>query len=494
ILPQVGAPLPEDEYYDDILKAIKSVNHHLGDKDFNETSIDNAWKHKDKLSKLFKHEDAEIRRMAEDYIAKIEEMHSSFVDAVNGKGPGKKVSKFVQYLRKSEPKAAQAVKPKGMVVRKGKVLMQKRTNTAGEIITDGTEHDLTSIFHRSMTGGTQFEIEFEDGVTAIYRPWAGNKNIFATAGEMEIRVDGACTPEIVEKALEKIERLGLNASPASIEDAEFMYLQKQAYIQGIDKSPRFKKAMTTAEGLKTKQGQVKILRQFWNAELGVDDVTKLPHYDPFGSFQHATRGKIEGAGRRVQMRFDISEAELDRDLAGHSLKHRLTNDGDMADFINQALDNNGAMVSTIEKMRLGITPGGMSPTSDMESGGASYFFTRIRKTPTAARTGEPGLYFKRKLLRRMDSITYDHDKFGRCTGDEVRKNRKAFLKDWKRIVDRDTSDETIFKYTVTLLDNLESIVAKSSSERSAVLAAFKKRGITRLPDGRKIEDIVFVRR
>jgi hypothetical protein len=98
----------------------------------------------------------------------------------------------------------------------------------------------------------------------------------------------------------------------------------------------------------------------------------------------------------------------------------------------------------------------------MESGGATYFFTRIRKTPTAARPGEPGLYFKRKLLRRMDSITYDHDKFGRCTGEEVRKHRKSFIKDWKKIVDHDRSDETIFKYTVTLVDNLECIVAHNS--------------------------------
>ncbi|HPQ72289.1 MAG TPA: phage head morphogenesis protein, partial [bacterium] len=494
ILPQVGAPLPEDEFYDTILTAVKSVNHHFADKNFNENSIDAAMKLKTKLSKLLKHEDAEVRRMAEDYLAKIDELHAVVEKMKSGGDLGKKVSKFVQAIRKTEPKAVQAAKPKEMVVRKSKVLMQKRTNTAGEIITDGSEHDLSAVFKHSMSDGTQFEIEFEDGVTAIYRPWAGNKNVFATAGEMEIRIDGVCTPDIVEKALEKIERLGLNASPASIEDAEFMYLQKQAYIMGIDKSPRFKKAMASAEGLKTRQGQVKILRQFWNAELGVDDVSKLPHYDPFGSFQHATRGKIKEAGRRVQMRFDITDADLDRELGGYSLKHRLTNDGDVAEFLNMALDNNGAMISTVEKMRVGITPGGMSPVADMESGGATYFFTRIRKTPTAARTGEPGLYFKRKLLRRMDSITYDHDKYGRCTGDEVRKHRKSFIQDWKRIVSRDSSDETIFKYTVTLLDNLECIVAKSSSERSAVLAAFKKRGITRLPDGRKIEDIVFMRR
>jgi len=148
------------------------------------------------------------------------------------------------------------------------------------------------------------------------------------------------------------------------------------------------------------------------------------------------------------------------------------------------------MISTVEKMRIGIKQGGMSPKADMSSGGASYFFTRLRKTPTKAHPGQSGLYFKKKLLRRMDSITYDHDKYGRCTGDEVRLNRKSFIKDWKRILSRNTSDETIFKYTVTLLDNIECIVASSASERRAVIQAFKKHGITKLPDGRRIENIV----
>jgi len=149
------------------------------------------------------------------------------------------------------------------------------------------------------------------------------------------------------------------------------------------------------------------------------------------------------------------------------------------------------MVSTLEKMRMGIKPGGMSPVADMESGGGTYFFTRIRKTPTAARPGEPGLYFKRNLLRRMDAITYDHDKFGRCTGDHVRRNRRSQIDQWKSIVKRDRIDETIFKYSVTLLDNLEVIVAPDRKAKMNIIMSFKKRGITHLPDGRKIEDIVW---
>jgi hypothetical protein len=191
------------------------------------------------------------------------------------------------------------------------------------------------------------------------------------------------------------------------------------------------------------------------------------------------------------MRFDLTDKDLDREMNGLSLRHTLTDDRDIAEFIETALENNGAMVSTVEKVRMGIKPGGMSPVADMESGGGTYFFTRIRKTPTKSNPGSVGLYFKKSLLRRMDSITYDTDKYGRCTGDTVRRLRKSQIEHWKKISQRDASDETIFKYTVTLVDNLEAIVAPSQKARMEILMSFKKRGISTLPDGRKIEDIVF---
>lgn len=58
---------------------------------------------------------------------------------------------------------------------------------------------------------------------------------------------------------------------------------------------------------------------------------------------------------------------------------------------------------------------------------------------------------------------------------------------------RSSSNETILKHSITLLDNLEAIVVGSQSERMQVLAVFKKHGIPKLTDDRKVEDIVLVR-
>ncbi|SMC28268.1 hypothetical protein SAMN02746041_03220 [Desulfacinum hydrothermale DSM 13146] len=60
-------------------------------------------------------------------------------------------------------------------------------------------------------------------------------------------------------------------------------------------------------------------------------------------------------------------------MKGYGLYHRLSNGDDLPSFIDTVLENNGAMVSTVEKLRAGIPAGGMSPEADIDTGGATYF-------------------------------------------------------------------------------------------------------------------------
>jgi hypothetical protein len=189
------------------------------------------------------------------------------------------------------------------------------------------------------------------------------------------------------------------------------------------------------------------------------------------------------------MRFDITDEMLDRELKGYGLYHNVTDGGDVQDLVKTVLENNGNMVSTVEKIRVGVKPGGMSPESDMSTGGASYFFTRVRKLPVSGR-GSSGLYFKKTLLRRMDAITYDHDAFGKVVGDYVTRKRLFSIEDYKRLASGGRSDETIFKYTVSLVDQIDLIKTKSAVQRKEIIELFKKKGFSKLPDGRKIEDVV----
>jgi nitrogen regulatory protein PII-like uncharacterized protein len=92
----------------------------------------------------------------------------------------------------------------------------------------------------------------------------------------------------------------------------------------------------------------------------------------------------------------------------------------------------------------------------------------------------------------MDAISYDHDAYGRVTDDYVASRRGSTPAEWKSFACQ-SGNETIFKNSVMILDDIEMIVTGSDAERKRTLASFHKRGIRRLPDGRDVEKIVVVR-
>jgi ribosomal protein S6 len=338
-----------------------------------------------------------------------------------------------------------------------------------------------------MQDGHQYTVTFEDGTRVRYRPWS-DTNLYAQRGELEMILDGDATPGRVEAMLEKLEQLGIDTRVATAENAEQMYLEKLAYIRKTDKSADYKRLQKSLDDRNvTTTERVQALRGYWQKELGVQDITQLSGYNPLGEYQAGFLDRDAKGGYRHQFRFDITEEELEKQMKGYSLVHDLTNGESMSGFIDLIMENNGAMVSTVEKMRMGVAPGGMSPVADMQTGGASYFFTRIKKQP--ASDASPALYFKKQMLRRMDAISYDHDAYGKVIDDYVQRNRGASIDDWKRFSQRH-GNETIFKYSVTLLDNVEFIVARSDNERREIIQSFTRRGIKKLPDGRKVEDIV----
>jgi SPP1 gp7 family putative phage head morphogenesis protein len=484
-VPKVGQPLPEDEFASDILAAVKTVNHHAQDGRYNQATIDRAAKHLPALRKLAESEDPDVREMAESYIAWVENVQQ----AVTG---GKPIQGIFEGYVKKYPSPKKQKSDTDFTVRKTKVLMEKRALAKGELIVEKENADNTSLFRgRAMRDGEQYEIDFGDGVRAVYRPWS-DRNHYAQQGEFEMILPERPGAKSMEKALSHIEKLELKANVASAEDAELMYLSKQAYISKVDREPEYRAIMKALDARNaSKSERVQSMRTFWEKRLGVPDITKTPGYDPIGTYQMGFKDNKIAGGYRHQYRFDISDADLEREMKGYSLYHHLTNGESISSFLDKALENNGAMISTTEKLRAGMTPGGMSPEEDMNSGGASYVFTRIKKSPTAS-SGEVGLYFKKQLLRRMDAISYNRDCYGKVKDDFVSQNRGSDPTAWKAF-SRNSSNETILKYSVTLLDNLEAIVVHGQTEKRRVLDVFAKHGVSVLPDGRKIEEIVIER-
>lgn len=479
---KVGEPLAEDDFADDILLAVKTVNYHAQDGNYNKSKVDKLNKHLPALKKLAKSDDPDVREMATTYMNWIERIQEAARERKPVEG------KFETYFRKSLPKKGE-IKNVDFTVRKTKILMEKRTLANGELSIEKESVGNSSMFRgRSMNDGEQYEVDFGDGVRAVYRPWS-EKNHYAQRGELEIIIDERPNAKSLDKALDNIEKLGLKTNIADAEDAEIMYLTKQAYVTKADREPDYARMISGLDARSaTKTERIQAIRGFWEKRLGVSDITKMQGYDPVGEYQLGFKDTKLAGGYRHQYRFDISDSDLEKQMKGYSLYHRLTNGESISTFLDMVFENNGAMISTVEKLRAGVMPGGMSPESDMNSGGASYVFTRIKKSPTAS-SGDVGLYFKKRLIRRMDAVSYDHDAFGNVKDDYVSSNRGSDPATWKSF-SRNSSNETIFKYSITLLDNLENIVVHGQGERKNVLDVFKKHGISTMPDGRKIEELV----
>ena len=484
----MGHKLADDLFFEDILTAVKSVNYHInqGDFNFNKSSIEKALSHRAALTILTKERDRNLKSMGKAYLKTLDELEDSI--SANGR---KKIGAFEQFLKKD--KAVKSSGDKIQTIKRTTVYGDQKVVRNGVIDVQDKDVTLKKLHSSFKTSGLEYKIDLGEGVEGIYRPWL-SENYYSHKGQLELRILSDCTTESAERLLGGLERLGIEASFASPADEEYLYLLKSAYILKEDSTPAWKKIIKNLDTKKaSKAERVKALRQYWSDHLGIDDVTQIPGYDPQGkySLMSSSWKKKKEAGYRHQLRFDITDDQIKRELGDYGLYHQLTNGSDIAEVLDAILDHNGAMISTVEKMRIGVPVGGMSPSSDMGSGGASYLFTRIRKLPGVGyEHGNTGFYFKPQLLRRMDAITYEGDKYGRVTGNHVRQHRKVNISDYKTIASRKSSDETILKNEVTLLDNLQVVTVGSETAKRKVLKVFRKHGVSRLPDGRLIKDIV----
>ncbi len=483
---KVGQPIPEDVFANDILAAVKTVNHHASDAQYNQTTLGKIADHMAALKRLRQADDADAKEMAGTYIAWIENVQK----AARDKTPIEE--HFETYLKK---RATRKKKRKDVpfTVRRTKVLQPKRQLKGGDLVVVEEAADNKTLFQgASLKAGEQYEIDFGDGVRAVYRP-SSDKNLFAQRGEFELMLPDRPDAKSLNRALEQMDSLGFKTGAATPQDAELLYLHKQAYLSKVDREPEYQQLIQELDRRAAgKEERIQTMRGFWERRLGVKDLTRMAGYEPLGTHQSAFKIPGKRAGYRHQYRFDLSDQDLEKQMKGYGLHHSVTGDQDLTSLIDTVLENNSAMVSTVEKMRIGIPVRGMSPAEDMGAGGASYVFTRIRKLPTAGRSKQPGLYFKKRLLRRQDAISYNHDAYGKVQDDYVPSHRGSTSVQWKQFA-RNDSNETILKHSITLLDNIELIVVNTNEQRRRLLEVFRKRQISKLPDGRKVEDIVLVR-
>lgn len=81
---------------------------------------------------------------------------------------------------------------------------------------------------------------------------------------------------------------------------------------------------------------------------------------------------------------------------------------------------------------------------------------------------------------------------GTQAADYVRRNRGKTIADFVEYA-TNTDNETCFKHGLSLIDDIDFIVARDSLERDELISIFKRHGYLRLPDRRRIEDIIFLK-
>jgi hypothetical protein len=191
-------------------------------------------------------------------------------------------------------------------------------------------------------------------------------------------------------------------------------------------------------------------------------------------------------GYRYFERLDITRDEIKKAIPNGILTHHLSAGVEKA--VEGFLNSGGQITPTTQRIRKGIpmtSVQGMSSTTDVGTGGASYMFTRIA-TKSQASAGQ--FIFDIGELARLDAWSFNTDVFGRVREEHVRNMRKTSVADFKSLTQH-YGNETLFKNGFDMITSVKYIVVESSQKQD-VIDIIKKHGITKWGDGRPLEQVV----
>lgn len=457
-------PHPGDAFWPSLQAALKTVNHHQSDGNYNPATMAKLEATKQLLA-AFQPADQDGQAMKAAY----ENVVASIDKAVAGK-TGTTI--HTQYLVK--PKPVKTKKPADILTRIRGAVSTLTYKAKSRLRGFATEKDGVV---KTVSGAYQVTL---DDVEVTFAPWEKG-TAYAHRGVATIRIPGEATPENMRRAITTLGEMGVDARPTPGETGELLYLRKTLAFAAPDGDWQ-----DLLKGDQPAAEKLAALKAWTKDKLGID-VAAHAAYLPAG------QANGWGDGWRTWDRFDLPPATIEKELKGYGLTHRVA--GSIPDFIGSILDGGGQVTSTMERMRVGIgVSQGMSPDADQGTGGANYFFTRIASPKRVA--GHYGLVFKIGRLSRADAFSFSGDYFGdvRPAGENThtsdpRKSRGKTVADY-RTFSKNSSNETIFKNGLSLLDDIQHIRTTSAKERELVIDIFARHGITALPDGRQISEIV----
>lgn len=398
--------------------------------------------------------------------------------------PGK-LDKFAIPFRMVEPAAGKQDAAIQFFHRKGTYTAS--TLQKGQIIRSSIEEAL------DIGAKNEFYEATVDGIRIRYWPKNDPAVAYALQGRIQVSVLES-SETALNKAVELLDRIGLNVSAPTKAQVEELYLRKLAYH--INDKTYFE-TLKKIDAIATPEERVTALSEYVS-ELIKTDVTKLPNYKPYGARELWDQGNI------IVERPDLDGPEWDEFSKSHKLYHAFWS-GDYVGGFDRILESGSKLISSADRVRRGVPWGTSSAASDFRSGGADYVFTRVK--PLQEVKGAAGIIWSpKKHLRRLDGISYKGDAYGHVRASSptgwgkvpdsnlgengfVITNRSASSIDKWKSVAGSGSNETIFKGGLSIFDDVEQINIPSSQYES-VLAVFRKHGFSRWPDGRELTDVI----
>jgi SPP1 gp7 family putative phage head morphogenesis protein len=328
-----------------------------------------------------------------------------------------------------------------------------------------------------------YTAELTGGGKVTFIPDVDRNEAYAMRGVLIVDVPGMDTGAS-GRVFMTLDDLGLDGARAGSLDRDNLYLNAYARLI-LAKRPQQWSEFLDIDNAKTGQGAVDAKLAYIKKTTGVDVANSDGWAKREGVYQ------AFGHGRAYQFRPDLDTQEF-RDFAqGHLVYHnpmsllKYSGSKGVWERLRPVIEGGGHMASLADRVRRGVSLNGSSVGSDFNTGGASYFFTRIKaRSPGLS----AGYYWKPDVLKRMDAITYGGDQFGRVTpGSEATRYGQS-VSDFKTMAGRN-SDETIFKNGLSAFDDLEMVVFKTKKEMDEAIAGMKSMGYSMWPDGRKLTDV-----
>lgn len=407
------------------------------------------------------------------------------ITLIKARGPAMKVTKM--FPAASIPDRLEFASPPSA---------KKITGAAWRRVTSGYQFN-ASEFDRSFATETKstasvsgvslhYEATLADGTKITYFP---HDNGVAWAMQGVVKIDapgkGAASTSRIFGAIDEI---GVKSERASEIDRQHLYVNAFARIRlvntpGVDAYRAQFEAITDtgAQGLADKL-------QLLKKATGVD-VTKSRGWAAVDGVRQAF-----GHGRAHLLRPDLDTPEFDAFARDYVLFHNpqgLGTDAGSGVFerLKTVIDGGGMMTSLTDRVRRGVPLSGSSVSSDLQTGGGDYLFTRIRRRGTSG----TGVYWKAAQVRRMDAITYASDNFGRTTPGHIEKNRMGQTVASLKQASAGSGNETIFKGGLSLFDDVDRIVLADAAEVAQAIAWLQGKGYKTWPDGRALKDVIITK-